>query len=245
MLDAGADLALEAGGVALDVALTPVNGRVARVGQGDGAGESALVVEGEVSNSLHAGVFIALAGGAEEVAAGVGLTDALGKGMLPGQVPVGAEASAGVEKLILTIDADDCDDVVELREGEVGIGEETSITVGDGGGVGLESRSAGHGDEEFGELVVAAAFAGPYVVGVVDLFEALCFLFLGGVLAGVASVLELHDGGIELAQFLIRRVGWDDDVFDGGGDSGAGADELVLRLCPEFALALPEFFGVN
>ena len=59
-----------------------------------------------------------------------------------------------------------------------------AIAIGDGGDVGLHAGGAGHGDEELGELVVVAALAGPDVVGVVNLFEALC-LFLGaGVLAG-------------------------------------------------------------
>ena len=111
------------------------------------------------------------------------------------------------------------------------------VTVAD---VGFHAGGAGHGDEELGELIVAAALARPDVVGVVDLFEALRLLLCGGVFAGVAGVFELHDRGVDLAKLLIGRVGGSDDVFDGCVDGGTGADELVLSLCPVFAFVLPE-----
>jgi len=50
----------------------------------------------------------------------------------------------------------DGDDIVELGKGEVVFHKEISIAAGDDPDVGFEAGGAGHGDEECGELVVAA-----------------------------------------------------------------------------------------
>ena len=201
--DAGADLAFETGGVAGERALPPAEGGRAGVGHGDGAGDCALLVNGKVGDSLGTGVGVGLAGSVDEVGASFGLANATGQGVLPGEMLIGTVAGAGVEELFFAVDVDDGDVVVELREAEVGFEKETAITIGDGGEVGLHAGGACHGDEEFGELVVAATLARPDVVGVVDFLEALRLLFCAGVLAGEVGVFELHDGGVDLAELLV------------------------------------------
>src|SRR5580692_1917580 len=111
--------------------------------------------------------------------------------MFPGEMPIGAETGAWVKELIFSIDVDDGDCVVKLCEGEVAFDKQISIAVSDHSDVGIEAGGASHGDEEVDKLVVAASLASPDVIGGTDFFKALCFLLLGGVLTGIASVIEL------------------------------------------------------
>src|ERR1700678_849652 len=155
-------------------------------------------------------------------------------------MPIGTETGTGIKELIFSIDVDDGYCVVKMGESEVTFDKQIPITVGDHSDVGFKAGGAGHGYEETDELVIAAAFASPNVVGGAEFFEALCLLLLGGVLAGIAGIVELHHRGVEFAQLLLGSVGWDDKVFDCRIDGGTGTDELVLSLSPELAFVLPE-----
>ena len=99
-------------------------GGSAGVGHVDGAGEGSLLVDGEIGDSLGAREGVWLAGSSEEVGAAIGLANAIGQGVLPGEMLVGAVAGAGVEVLFFAVDVDDGDDVVELIEAEIALDED-------------------------------------------------------------------------------------------------------------------------
>ena len=114
------------------------------------------------------------------------------------------------------------------------------VAIGDRASVGLHACSASHGNKEFCDLVIVSTLAGPDVVGVVNLLEALSLFFGVGVLAGIACVFEFHDSSVDLAQLLILGVGGLNNVFDRVLDGRAGSDEFITRLGPAFGLILPE-----
>ena len=170
----------------------------------------------------------------------VGLAQALNDGVLPGKLPVRAIALAGIEVLLLAVDIDDGDVVIQLRQSQVAGYKNAAIAIGYNHQIRLHSSGAGHGDKELGNLIVAAAFALPDVVGVLHLAEALGLLLGRGVFAVQRRVVQLHDGGVNLPQLLVLRVGWSDQIVYRRFHLGVRPDEFVAILRPALALVLPE-----
>src|ERR1700677_2116836 len=153
---------------------------------------------------------------------------------------VGTVSGAWVEELLLAIDVDDGKVIIKLPEAEIAFQKNVAISIGDTNDICLHARGSGHGNEEFGQLIVAAAFARQDVIGGVNLLQTVGPLLRSGVFAGIVGVLKPHNGSVELAEFLVLRVCGTGEIFDCGTDPRSGTDEFITRLRPEFALVLPE-----
>ena len=93
MLDAGADFAFKTCSITFECELPPLEGGRSGVSHADGAGESALLVDRKIGDTLGAREVIGFAGGVGEVnACLIGLANPFDRGVLPGEMLVRAIA---------------------------------------------------------------------------------------------------------------------------------------------------------
>src|SRR4051812_13624725 len=184
--------------------MTPSEGGSSHIGHFNDSGDLAMLVHLEVGHPLNTGVAIGFASClGHGYTATLDFANAPSEGVLPLKMTVRAVAGTGIECLLFTINIDHGDNVVELREAEVSLGEDAAASVSDCKRISLDAGGAGNGDEQLGELVAGAAFAFEDVIRVMDLAQTSRFVFSPFVLAREVGVFHLHDRGIDLAEFHI------------------------------------------